>query len=306
MTPHFFNVVALFALLPLAIAHPGGSQGGSRLFSRQSASGGNAVGGSGGSGGSGGNSFGANGGVAVIGRSANGSNGGPNGQLDANGAAVQGTLGTATGTGVSQIVVQVNANGTLTFDPSDIQVSNSSVIGFAFSQNVSASVTESSFDNPCSPLAGGFDSGLTANGTSFSVFVKNMNIPVYFFSKASGDCGAGMVGSINAPTSGNQTNAAFVAAAKAIGSNEQPVPDSGPQTGGNGGAFAFAGPTAGTPTPSSIFVSATSNGTQSTASAKSTASCPAPRKNDATRNSSYIMLALAFLVPLLPFALSAC
>ena len=36
-------------------------------------------------------------------------------------------------------------------------------------------------------------------------------------------CGMGMVGSINAPTSGNNTHDAFVAAAKAIGANEATV-----------------------------------------------------------------------------------
>ena len=36
-------------------------------------------------------------------------------------------------------------------------------------------------------------------------------------------CGMGMVGSINAPTSGNNTHDAFVAAAKAIGASETNV-----------------------------------------------------------------------------------
>ena len=36
-------------------------------------------------------------------------------------------------------------------------------------------------------------------------------------------CGMGMVGSINAPTSGNNTHDAFVAAAKAIGASETTV-----------------------------------------------------------------------------------
>jgi hypothetical protein len=44
----------------------------------------------------------------------------------------------------------------------------------------------------------------------------------------------GMVGSINAPTSGNNTFDAFMAAAKAIGTNEPVESDHGPVTSGIG------------------------------------------------------------------------
>jgi len=188
-------------------------------------------------------------------------------------------------------------------------VDENSLVTFVFPQNVAYSVTESSFGSPCSPLKNGFDSGLTQGGTTFSVFVTNASIPVYFFSKASGNCGAGMVGSINAPASGDQTNAAFVSAAKAIGSNEQNIPDNGPQTGGVG-AFATAGPTSGTPTPSGYSITATFSGSQSARAAIATSSgvsgaTPSPTNSSkAAHSASLNMLSLTLFV-LLPFAFIA-
>jgi len=66
-----------------------------------------------------------------------------------------------------------------------------------------------------------------------------------------------MVGAINAPTTGN-TYDAFVAAAKALGSNEIPLSDSGPVTGGVG-AVATATPVATTASSSSSTGSSSSS-----------------------------------------------
>lgn len=210
---------------------------------------------------------------------------------------------------MSQFIVEVSADRSLSYDPSDIQVGDNTLVTFAFPQDTPYSVTESSFESPCSPLSGGFDSGLTQGGTTFSVFVSNTSVPVYFFSKASGACGAGMVGTINAPTSGGRTNAAFVAAAKAIGSNEQTVPDNGPQTGGIG-AVATQGPTSGTPTPSGFSITATFSGTQSARTAVTTLSgssggTPSPSPTDNSNAATQIgseMFTLVVSAVLLPFA----
>ncbi|KAN0141341.1 hypothetical protein V8E53_001097 [Lactarius tabidus] len=132
--------------------------------------------------------------------------------------------------------VSVGTGGALVYTPSVITAANGTNVTFAFAANVPHSVTQSTFDNPCTYLAaangssGGFDSGLQT-GKQFTLTITNDQEPVWFFCKAPQHCGTGMVGSINAPSTGN-TAAAFLAAAKAIGSNEPTVTDSGPVTGG--------------------------------------------------------------------------
>ncbi|KAI0362686.1 hypothetical protein OH77DRAFT_1362955, partial [Trametes cingulata] len=108
------------------------------------------------------------------------------------------------------------------------------------------SVTQGDFNNPCQPIAAqngqsGFDSGLQ-QGTQFTLNITNDQIPIYFFCKEPTHCGLGMVGSINAPSSGN-TFDAWQAAALKVGSNEQTLQDNGPVTGGIG-AVATAPPSA--------------------------------------------------------------
>ncbi|GJE86849.1 cupredoxin domain-containing protein [Phanerochaete sordida] len=297
-------------------AGPGGSANGGAAVGGQGGSGGLGI--NGGDGGNGGDATGGNGGVAGPGGNADGGNatagnggdGGPNGQRGANGAAAQGAPGTVIGGGVSQFIVEVSADGSLSYDPSDIQVGDNTLVTFAFPQDVPHSVTESSSSSPCSPLTGGFDSGLTQGGTTFSVFVTNASTPVYFFCKAPGHCGAGMVGSINAPSSGSGSNAAFVAAAKAIGGSESNVPDNGPQTGGIG-AVATAGPTSGTPTPSGFSITATFSGTESARNAAATsgasgAPSPSPSTtSEAAQGARFNMLSLVIAALLLPFAFVA-
>ncbi|CAL1704120.1 unnamed protein product [Somion occarium] len=148
--------------------------------------------------------------------------------------------------------VQVGANG-LTFEPANITASVGDLVTFLFSSSTPHSVTQSTFADPCTPLTGsngtGFDSGVTT-GTQFTINVTDASKPIWFFCKFPGHCGAGMVGSINAPSSGN-TFDNFLSNAKQIGSSEPSISDSGAVTGGVG-ALATAGPTsASAPAPSS-------------------------------------------------------
>jgi len=149
------------------------------------------------------------------------------------------------------------------YSPSNFTASNGTTVTFIIpSGSISHSVTQGSFANPCVYLAAtggnpaGFDSGLQA-GKNFSVQITNDQEPVWFFCKNTGHCGLGMVGAINAPTTGN-TYDAFVAAAKALGSNEIPISDSGPVTGGVG-AQATATPGATTASSSSTTASKSSS-----------------------------------------------
>ncbi|CAL1704123.1 unnamed protein product [Somion occarium] len=139
-----------------------------------------------------------------------------------------------------QINVDVGPNGSFSYNPNNITASNGTIITFFFpNAGTPHSVVESSFANPCTPLQAqggnpaGFDSGLTM-GTQFTLNVTNDQIPIYFFCKVPTHCGLGMVGAINAPTTGNGTLAALEAAASAIGANEPTIADNGPVTGGVG------------------------------------------------------------------------
>ncbi|KAL4251639.1 Serine-rich & Multicopper Oxidase-related [Abortiporus biennis] len=144
----------------------------------------------------------------------------------------------------NQINVNVGGSG-LTFSPSSFNASNGTTVNFYFPSSLQHSVTQSTFANPCSPLSGsngtGFDSGLT-QGTVYSIQITNDQTPIWFFCKFPAHCGLGMVGAINAPSSGN-TFDAFMSAAKSIGSSEASVPDNGPVTSGGVNAQASAAPT---------------------------------------------------------------
>lgn len=114
-----------------------------------------------------------------------------------------------------------------------------------FSSPVPHSVTQSTFANPCTYLApangstGGFDSGLVT-AKQFTITVTDDSrrmyyslvliqstyasfLAIWFHCKVQGHCGSGMVGSINAPSTGN-TFSSFETAAKALGSNAPQVP----------------------------------------------------------------------------------
>ncbi|KAJ6623398.1 hypothetical protein B0H10DRAFT_1786371 [Mycena sp. CBHHK59/15] len=158
--------------------------------------------------------------------------------------------------------VNVNvAMGGFTFSPANVTAANGTSVTFWFpNTGIDHSVTQSSFANPCTYLtasannSAGFDSGLT-NSKQFTIVITDAQPLALFgctkltFSQVQ-HCGMGMVGSINAPASGN-TFAAFQAAAMKIGTSEVTEPDSGAVTGGFN-AVASVGPTAtGSSSPSS-------------------------------------------------------
>jgi plastocyanin len=146
--------------------------------------------------------------------------------------------------------VDVFFNKTFTFHPANLTASNGTLVTFWFPNSaVSHSVTQSSFAAPCTYLAAngsvsaGFDSGLQT-AKHFTINITDDSKPIWFHCKQGNHCGMGMVGSINAPTSGN-TYAAFEAAALKIGSSQAKETDNGPVTGGVNG-IATAPPTTAT------------------------------------------------------------
>ncbi|KAJ7191432.1 hypothetical protein GGX14DRAFT_295830, partial [Mycena pura] len=151
--------------------------------------------------------------------------------------------------------VDVAASGTFAFSPNNFTAANGTIVTFYFpNAGIDHSVTQSSFADPCTPLAAtanssaGFDSGLTA-GDQFSINITDDTKPIWFHCKQVTHCGLGMVGSINAPTAGTNTFANFMAAAKAIGAQGEPTEtDNGPVLSGVN-AIAAAAPS-NTATPS--------------------------------------------------------
>ncbi|KAJ7752086.1 hypothetical protein B0H16DRAFT_1317749 [Mycena metata] len=131
--------------------------------------------------------------------------------------------------------VNINvAPGSFTYSPNNFNATNGTQVTFwfpAINQGIMHSVTQGSFANPCTYLAAtsnssaGFDSGLT-NSDQFTITITDDTKPIWFHCKFPLHCGLGMVGAINAPTSGN-TFDSFMAAAVKIGSSEVTENDNG-------------------------------------------------------------------------------
>ncbi|KAF4622232.1 hypothetical protein D9613_008964 [Agrocybe pediades] len=131
----------------------------------------------------------------------------------------------------AQTVQVVTVGGTsatpgFIFTPSTITAANGTVVSFQFTGIPgNHSVTQSSFTDPCNPIQGGFDSGnifintTQATTPTFNLTITNDSKPIWFFCKQlkpMPHCGQGMVGSINAPATGN-TFDKFQASAKVVG-----------------------------------------------------------------------------------------
>ncbi|KAK0643861.1 Cupredoxin [Cercophora newfieldiana] len=106
--------------------------------------------------------------------------------------------------------VTVGKNGQLRFDPETLVAEIGDTITYNyFARN--HSVTQSSFEKPCQPEAGGFFSGFVptespdvASRTTFTITVKDSKPIWVYCSQTNGNhCQSGMVHAINAPSQGN-------------------------------------------------------------------------------------------------------
>jgi plastocyanin len=160
--------------------------------------------------------------------------------------------------GTGTIQVQVGESG-LKFTPNEITAAVGQEIEFFF-HPADHSVVQSTFAAPCSPKAGGFFSTYqpVSSGTgknSFKITVNNTT-PIWFYCSQANHCNSGMVGSINAPSSGNTFQAFAQAATSAsiqVPSESSPV----------GGILAATGSSS---TGTSSTGTSTASGTASTAS----------------------------------------
>ncbi|TKA75712.1 hypothetical protein B0A49_03910 [Cryomyces minteri] len=195
----------------------------------------------------------------------------------------------------------VGANNGLVFQPSNIQAAPGSMIEFQFTSR-NHSVVQADFASPCVPIEqvsseyAGFYSGFmpVAAGSNtmpkFTIMVPDTE-PIYYYCSQGEHCQAGMVGAINAPTTGN-TTAAFAAAAKQAPANVSPKGPNANSTLAVGSSSAAASTTAasGSSTGSktgSATGSATGSSTGSSAgtatskAASSSASAPAQQTTNA-------------------------
>jgi len=143
------------------------------------------------------------------------------------------------------------------FNPSTItNAANGDIVQFVFSGTVGPhSVVQSSFDKPCQPITGGFNSGFvnpSSTGVSappyeeYNLTVTDAGTPIWFYcaqSQPKPHCLAGMFGSINSPTSGADTFPAYESAARNLKALPAQTPSSGPV--GGVGASATAAPATG-------------------------------------------------------------
>ncbi|KDQ59248.1 hypothetical protein JAAARDRAFT_176046 [Jaapia argillacea MUCL 33604] len=118
--------------------------------------------------------------------------------------------------------VSVGAGGLLKFDPETVTAQKGDIVNFVFHPK-NHTVTQSSFNAPCVPLAGGFNSGFTPVASeggglpNFPVTVNDSTTPIWVHCEQVGHCGKGMVFAINAPPDPNPHSfSAFKALAIAI------------------------------------------------------------------------------------------
>ncbi|KAJ7079790.1 hypothetical protein B0H15DRAFT_496283 [Mycena belliarum] len=113
------------------------------------------------------------------------------------------------------ITVKVGENNGLTYSPTNVVAAAGDVIAFQFlSKN--HTVTQSTFKVPCERMTApteGIDSGFQAVAPGaaqipqWSFTVNNASAPLWFYCAQVGHCSAGMVFSVNAPTTGNTFDA---------------------------------------------------------------------------------------------------
>ncbi|KAJ4175394.1 hypothetical protein NW759_017715, partial [Fusarium solani] len=108
-------------------------------------------------------------------------------------------------------------DGGLTFSPADLKAA-------------------SSFDKPCEPLnstsffSGDFDVKDKVSNEVFTVTVE-AETPIWYYCAVQGHCQGGMVGVINAPSSGQRTLAAYKKAAADVDETVEPKSTGGGELG---------------------------------------------------------------------------
>jgi len=164
---------------------------------------------------------------------------------DPSAASSTGTTGTTGSTAPKTINIAVGQGGALTFTPDRTAANIGDTLLFTFMAGAHT-VTQSTFADPCDPMAGGFDSGskpvagLTTPPT-FSLTV-NATTPTWIYCKTGTHCRSGMVMSINPPATGNTADAFHNNAISGAGASGSATVSGAQasQTPGGGAAARFA------------------------------------------------------------------
>ncbi|KAI2622222.1 hypothetical protein GGS26DRAFT_594229 [Hypomontagnella submonticulosa] len=127
-------------------------------------------------------------------------------------------VGTLPAGGLRKLHIDVGFDGNLVFNPNNVTELVGTVLEFEYNP-MNHSIVQSSFDKPCQPLDAGFAAPFfptkqVSSGVTFEVLVKD-DKPIWFYcaQTAKTHCQAGMVGSVNAPASGDKTFDAFLSLA---------------------------------------------------------------------------------------------
>ncbi|TDL25316.1 hypothetical protein BD410DRAFT_635540 [Rickenella mellea] len=160
------------------------------------------------------------------------------------------------------------------YDPPALIATKGDIVVFSF-DGLLHGVTQSSFDNPCVPLPGGFNSGLYGNGANstapvpvWALHITDDTQPIYYFCQGTvpaSHCSRGMAGAINPPS--NDVFEQYLSKAKAV--TGTPTPSIGVTLSGIG-AFATN-----TPTPTTTIVP-TTTAAPPVPSTSSSSSTPTP------------------------------
>ncbi|KAJ0335452.1 hypothetical protein COL922a_009188 [Colletotrichum nupharicola] len=174
--------------------------------------------------------------------------------ITASGAAASSSSSSSSSASGTVHVVKVGESG-LTFSPNDVKAALGDTVEFHFYPKAH-SVAQSSFDKPCEPLSNGTATGFfsgpvpvsSGEGADvFSVKVEDAS-PKWFYCATAQHCQGGMVGVINAPSSGGMTVDAYKEAAAKAAKNVAPASTGGGSLGpaatgspsGSGGSGASA------------------------------------------------------------------
>jgi len=100
------------------------------------------------------------------------------------------------------IDVIVGGTGVLKFNPPSVNANVGDIVRFTFHQK-NHTVTQSTLDSPCTPLAGGFDSGFMpvpdtqTNGFPTAQLTVQKTAPIWAYCRQGAHCKSGMVFAVN-------------------------------------------------------------------------------------------------------------
>ncbi|RBR14128.1 uncharacterized protein FIESC28_07885 [Fusarium coffeatum] len=151
-------------------------------------------------------------------------------------------------------VVKVGDGG-LTFEPAETTAKMGDTVEFRFYKGTH-NVAQSGFGSPCSPInSTAFFSGTwdVKEGVSDKVFTLNVTSedPIWYYCAVGAHCQNGMVGAINAPTSGNRTYENFAKAAEEADDSTAPRSTGGGEIATATGTWAPSGTASSTETAAS-------------------------------------------------------